>query len=175
MRVLSLRSSTSSKVTESRNAWIWLPSSSQIVGQAFAAIGTAAGGTHLGAACRLDRLVDRQDDLRDTRLVEAAGQAIAAAWATNALHQAGTAQAGKELLQIGQRDFLSGGNIRQRHRLGLRMTRQIDHRHHGVTTLGAELHSNLLMSKRRKVLKTKALLRYCGPPRRDLGKDQLLR
>ena len=126
--------------------WIWLPSSSHrswvrhLLRSARQPV-----GAHLGAARRLDRLVDRQDDFRDPRLGRAARQPIAAARTAHALHQAGAPQPGKKLLQIGQRDFLPGRDIGQRHRLGLRMTRQIDHRHDGVTAFGAELHSILLM------------------------------
>src|SRR4029453_11135808 len=50
----------------------------QVVRQALAAVGAAAGGAHLGAAGRLDRLVDRQDDFRDPRLGRAAPPGISA-------------------------------------------------------------------------------------------------
>ena len=101
MRALSLRSSTSSRVTELRNMWIWLPSSSHrswvrhllrsarqpvapISVQRVALIGSSTA-----------RMISR-----DPRLGRAARQAIAAARTAHALHQAGAAQAGKELLQI---------------------------------------------------------------------------
>src|SRR5262249_35860767 len=117
----------------------------QIVRQTLAAIGTTTGGTHFGATSGADRLVDRQDDLRYPCLARGARQAIAAAWTAYALDQAGPAQTGEQLFQIGQRYFLPGSDIRQRHRLCLGVPRQIDHCHHGITTLGAELHSILLM------------------------------
>src|SRR5262249_53762646 len=67
----------------------------QIMGQAFAAIGAAAGGAHFGAARRLDGLVDRENDLRHARLGRAARQTIAAARTAHALDQTGAAQAGE--------------------------------------------------------------------------------
>ena len=72
----------------------------QVVGEALAAIGPAAGGAHFGAARGGDRLVDRQNDLRNPRLGRAARQAVTTAGATHALDQLGTAQAGKKLLEI---------------------------------------------------------------------------
>jgi hypothetical protein len=79
--------------------------------QGLATIGAAAGGTHFGAARCADGFVDRQDDFRDPRFSRPSRQAITAAWAAYALHQAGAAQAGKKLLQIGQRDFLPCGDV----------------------------------------------------------------
>jgi len=114
--------------------WIWfaqfLP---QIVGQALAAIGAAAGGAHLGAARRLDRLVDRQDDFRHARVGGAACQAIAAARTAHALHQAGPGAGGQKSCsrydkEISCRVAMSDSD----NRLGLRMTGQIDHRHDGI-------------------------------------------
>ena len=99
-------------------------------------------------------------------------QAIAAAWSAHALDQSGPPQSGEQLLEVGQRDFLPGRNVRQGNRLGLGMTRQINHRHYGVTTLGAELHSILLVRdfpassspERPKRLETGASLTICPTP-----------
>mgnify|MGYP003344420052 CR=1 FL=1 len=144
----------------------------QVVGQALAAVGAAAQGAHLRAARRLDRLVDRQDDFRHPRLDRGPRQAIAAAWSAHALDQSGPPQPGEQLLEIRQRDFLPGRDVRQGNRLGLGMTRQINHRHYGVTTLGAELHSILLVRdfpassspERPKRLETGASLTICPTP-----------
>jgi multidrug efflux pump subunit AcrA (membrane-fusion protein) len=57
------------------------------------------------------------------------------------------AQAGEQLLQIGQRDLLPVGDLGQGHSPAaaaiLGMRGQVGHRHHGVTSLGAQSHSRV--------------------------------
>ncbi len=77
------------------------------------------------AACGADRFVDRQDRIGDAGVVDRAGQQIAAARTTHRLHQAGPAQFGEELFEIGQRNFLAAGNIGERDRSALAVGRQI--------------------------------------------------
>jgi len=64
-----------------------------------------------GAAGRADRLVHSQDDVRHPGLVDCGRQPVSTAGAANTLDQTALAQPGEELLEIGQRDFLSLGDL----------------------------------------------------------------
>jgi hypothetical protein len=54
------------------------------------------------------------------------------------------------------------------------MTGQIDHRHHGVTTLGAELHSILLICPTPKGLENQGVSTIFQPPQWGSGQKPTL-
>src|SRR5258708_11614856 len=112
----------------------------QIVGQAAALVAAAPGGRAGGAACGPDRLVDGQDNVRDSRLAGGESEEVAATRAAHAAHQPALAQPGEELFEVGQRDFLAIGDLGERHRIAVAMLGEIDHRHDGVASLGAQPH-----------------------------------
>src|SRR5689334_5272191 len=117
----------------------------EIMRQAACLVAAAAGRRAGRAARRADRLVDREDDVGDARAIGAARQEIAAARPAHALDEITGAQLGEKLLEIRERDFLPLGDLGKRDRLAAAMLGEIDHRHHGVASFGAESHSLTLL------------------------------
>lgn len=87
------------------------------MGHTAALVVVAAGRRARRAAGGLDRFVDGQDDIGNPHISGLARQKIAAAGAAHAFDQPALAQAAKQLLQIGQGNFLAIGDIGQSHRL----------------------------------------------------------
>src|SRR5437867_7213697 len=82
----------------------------QIVGKTSAAVAAAADRRARAAAHRMERLVDRNDDVGDPRLVAVVREEIAAAWPAHAADQPAATQFGEQLFEVGQRDLLPGGD-----------------------------------------------------------------
>src|SRR5579885_2874768 len=102
----------------------------EIMGETAALAATAAHRRARRAARGADRLIDRQDDVGDARFVRAMTEQVAAARTAHALDEAGGAQLGEELLEIGERDLLPLRDLRKRDRTALAVLGEIDHRHH---------------------------------------------
>ncbi|MOA44972.1 hypothetical protein D3C78_1673200 [compost metagenome] len=69
-----------------------------------------------------------------------ARQLVATTRPAYAADQVASAQLGEQLLEIGQGNTLTLGNIGKGHRPVLRMQRQIEHRGDGVTAFGGQAH-----------------------------------
>ena len=67
-----------------------------------------------------------------------------AAWAPDAFHEIAPAELCKKLLQIGERNLLTVGNLGERNGAAARMAGEIGHRHHRIASLRGELHDLLL-------------------------------
>ena len=117
--------------------------------QTSAAVDAAAGRNTGGTSHRVDRFVDRENDIRDARIVAVMNQQIAAARAAHAFDEPATAQLGEELLEEGQRNFLALGDFGKADRRTIAVAREIDHRHHGIAALGAEPHGFALATRGR--------------------------
>ena len=94
-------------------------------------------------AGHVDALVNRLDDLPDIDLAERPAQPITPTRATCAGNQASASQAGKQLLEIGQGQFLPGSDIRETQRAGSCMQGKIEHGRHGIAPASGELHGYL--------------------------------
>ena len=68
-------------------------------------------------------------------------QAVAAARPAHALDEAALAQPREELLEIGERNLLSLGDLGERDGLAAAVLGEVDHRHHRVASLGAQPHA----------------------------------
>ena len=84
-----------------------------------------------------------------TRDIRERGEEVAAAWTPHALDEPAAAQFREELLEEGQRNFLALGNVGQTDGRTIAVAREIDHRHHGVSGLGAKLHGFALATRGR--------------------------
>ena len=109
----------------------------QVVGEAGVAL---LAVTPAIAAGHIYTLVHRFDDLSDIDLTERPAQPIAPAGATCAGNQASASQAGKQLLEIGQGQFLPRGDIRKSQRAGSCVQGKIEHGCHGIAPASGELH-----------------------------------
>ena len=89
---------------------------------------------------RVDRLVDREDDVGDRHRVGGARQAVAAARAAHAFDQPVPAQLAEQLLEVGQRDLLALADAGQRDRALGAVHRDVDHRRDGESSFGSESH-----------------------------------
>jgi hypothetical protein len=58
------------------------------------------------------------------------------------------AQLAEKLFQVGKRYLLALGDVGQGDRFALGMGRDIDHGHHGVSSLGTEFHAKFLLTDR---------------------------
>ena len=95
----------------------------------------AVGG--LGDALdRRDRALQRLDDLGHRDLGGRAREHVAAARAAPRVDQAGLAQARDEVLQVGERQAVVLGDLRQRNRVLAGSPSQLDHHAHAVLGLG---------------------------------------
>src|SRR5712691_11326082 len=112
----------------------------EIMGQTSAAIAAAADRFAGGTSHRVERLVDRDDNVGNPDLVAVMPQAIAAAGPAHAADQATAPQLGKELLEIGERDLLPFGDLGERDRVAAAVPGEVDHRHHRIAAPGADLH-----------------------------------
>src|SRR3954468_874487 len=108
--------------------------------QTSAAVAAAADRLPGRTSHGVDRLVDREDDIGDTRRVAVMREKISAARPADALDEAAATQFREELFEIGQRGLLALGNLGERYRLAIAVAGEVDHRHDGVAALGAELH-----------------------------------
>src|SRR5258708_33530298 len=77
---------------------------------------------------RIDRFVDREDDVGHRNLGQILGEAITAPWTAYAVHERSTAQLAEQLLKIRQRDFLALADLRKCYRATAMAHAQIDHR-----------------------------------------------
>jgi len=57
-------------------------------------------------------------------------------------HESPPAQTGEQLLEVGLRDLLALGDLGHRRRLLAAPPGEVDHRHHGIASLGRKLHAN---------------------------------
>src|SRR6266478_8031961 len=99
-----------------------------------------------GALGRVERLVDRGDDVRHRDLLRAAREVIAAARTAHAGDQLRAAQLAEQLLQIGKRNVLALADGRQRDRAAILAQRQIDHGGHREPALRRQSHGYLYLS-----------------------------
>ena len=83
----------------------------------------------------VDALADGGDDLGNGNVLRVAGQPIAAARTTQALDQTMPLEAGKQLLEIGQRDTLIFGDSGKGHRPFGMVNSQIQHGRYSITAL----------------------------------------
>src|SRR5207344_206122 len=88
-------------------------------------------------------------DVADPHVVLVMRQQVPAAGAAHAPDQPAAAQLGKQLLEIGERNLLPLGDLGERDRVAVAVPREIDHRHHRIAALGAELHGCALAARRR--------------------------
>src|SRR5690348_3709282 len=117
----------------------------EIMRQAATLVAGATRGGARRAAGGADRLVDRKDNIGNARSGRAMREEIAAARAAHALDEVGAAQLRKQLLEIGERDFLTLGDLGEGDRLARAVLGEIDHGHHRVTPLRAQPHSLALL------------------------------
>ena len=68
------------------------------------------------------------------------GEQVPAARPAHRADEAAAAELGEELLEIGERDLLTLGDVGEGDRLAAAVRGEVDHRHDGVASLGAELH-----------------------------------
>src|SRR5215468_6074270 len=114
-----------------------------------AAVDAAPGSPAGGTSYRLDRLVDGGNDIGDPRIIAVVRQQITTARAAHAFDETVAAQFREELFEIGQRNLLTLSDIGQADRRTIAMAREVDHRHHRITGLGAELHGLALATRGR--------------------------
>src|SRR6185295_12441405 len=100
----------------------------QVMGDAPALVALATHARADWATCRADGLVNRENDVRNARLVERTSWKVAAARSSHTADQAAAAKFGKELLEVRERNLLALGDIRQAHRRAATMAGKIDHR-----------------------------------------------
>src|SRR3954453_5816340 len=115
-----------------------------MVGIGFPGTDDRAVGVGGDALDRRDRALERLDDLGHRDVVGAAGQQVAAARSTPALHQPGLAQAGDEVLEVGQRQRVGLGDLGQRDRRVAGAGGQLDEDADAVLGLGGEHHRCLI-------------------------------
>ena len=87
----------------------------------------------------IDRLGQPGRAQAEADALQAARQALAQ------IRTATTAQAAEQLLEVGQRDLLTGADGGQRHRACALAQRQIDHRSNGKTAFCCESHNSFLV------------------------------
>src|SRR5258706_6396337 len=92
---------------------------------AFLIVVTVFLATALG---RIDRFVDREDDVGDRNLSQILGEAITAPWTPYAANERSPPQLAEQLLKIGQRDFLALADLCKCHRATAMAHAEIDHR-----------------------------------------------
>ena len=115
-------------------------------------LGVVAGAQHRG-----DRAFERAQHLGHRDRGRRSGQLVAAVGAAGADHQARLAQADDQLLQVGAREILLGGDLGEGRRTGAEMAPELDHQADAVLALGAErdgaaaVERELLGSRRRVV------------------------
>ena len=87
---------------------------------------------------RRDRALQGAEDLAHPDVGRGTGQLVAAARAAGAGDEAGVAEAHDELLEVGPRQVLVGGDVRQAGRSGPEPTPELDHEPHAVLALRTE-------------------------------------
>src|SRR5438445_892862 len=97
--------------------------------------GIALGGADL----RLDRTLERTDDVAGRDLRRIPGEQVAAPGAALPVHQARSPQRRDELLEIRERQILALGDGVQRHRPLTPVAREIDHEAHPVFAAGGDV------------------------------------
>jgi hypothetical protein len=90
------------------------------------------------AASRVDALVQRIHDLRDTESIGRHAEAITAATPSRTCHQTGTAQARKKLLEVRQGNALPLRDVWQANRTGMLIQREIQQRSDRVMCFGGD-------------------------------------
>src|SRR5580700_10220338 len=116
----------------------------QIMSEASGAVAAAADWRAGSATGRAYRLVDRQNNVGNARVAAVPRQQITAARTAHALDEPILAQHCEELLEVGERDFLSFGDFGERDRVATAVLGKINHRHHRVAPLGAQPHFPVL-------------------------------
>src|SRR3712207_3052554 len=92
------------------------------------------------ALCRIQGLVDSDDDVRHRHLMRWASQVITAAWTTHGFYDFMPAQFSEQLLQIRQGNFLALADSRKRHRSIVLAHCQVNHRSYGKTAFCCQTH-----------------------------------
>jgi hypothetical protein len=115
----------------------------QVVGHAAAFVLAVFLAATLG---RVERLVDRGDDIGDRDLGELAGERVAAARAAHALDQSVAPQLAEQLLEIGKRDALALADSGKRYRTLAAVHGEIEHRGYRKPSLRGQSHGALLAS-----------------------------
>ena len=119
----------------------------QIMRQTPAAIGhTALAGIGI-ATCHANRLIHGHHNIGYAQQIGAARQHVTAAGSAHALDQTGLAQFAEQLLQIGQGNILTVGNIGERHGVVFSVhdgaAGEIHHRHNRIAAFGTKFHVRL--------------------------------
>src|SRR3954469_6080132 len=120
-----------------------------VPGLGFARADDLAVGVGGDALDRGDGTLERLDVLGHRDLVGGAGEQVAAAGAAPALHQLRLAQAGDEVLEVGERQPVGLGDLGQRHRTRVRAARQLDEDADAVLGFGGEHHGGVKTLLRR--------------------------
>ena len=94
---------------------------------------------------RVERLVDRGDDVGHRDALRRLREVVAAAGAAHARHQLGAAQLAEQLLEVGKRNVLALADGGERHRAAVLAHRQIDHRGDREPAFGGESHGGFLI------------------------------
>ena len=113
----------------------------QIMREALVAALTAVGLP--GALGRVDQLIHRDDDVSDCDFRDGAGQPVAATRPTRAFHQAASAHAPEELLEVGERNALALADLVQSNRSLLAVHRQVEDGRDSESALCRESHELL--------------------------------
>src|SRR6266851_7679627 len=112
-----------------------------------------------GADLRLDRPLERADDVTGGDIARIARERVAAARAALALHQPGLAQTRDELLEVRLRQLLARSDRMQAHGTAAVMAREVDHEAHAVFTACGDVESGLGSN-------SEHFTRYCRRARR---------
>src|SRR5690606_30930722 len=86
------------------------------------------------------RFIHRVDDVDDANELGRPAQTVAPTGPAHAGHQVVAPQFREQLLEIGEGNTLTLGDICQVHRAGICMNRQIQQRSHGVSAFGCQTH-----------------------------------
>ena len=92
---------------------------------------------------RIERLVDRDDDVGDRDHLGATREVVPAARPANGLDDLMATEFAKQLLEVGQGDVLALADTRKRHRALLLAQCQVNHRRNGETAFRGESHDVL--------------------------------
>ncbi|MNC86429.1 hypothetical protein D3C83_20910 [compost metagenome] len=93
---------------------------------------------------RVERLVDRDDDVGDRDVRREARKVISAAWPAHARHKLRAPQPPEQLLQIGKRNVLPLADGRERNGAVRLAHGQIHHRRNRKPALGSKSHLDFL-------------------------------
>ena len=92
---------------------------------------------------RIERLVDRMNDVGNGNRLQGLGQVVATTGSANAGNQLAATQFAEQLLEVGKGNLLPLADAGERYRTGMLAQCKIDHRGYGKTSFGRQSHGNL--------------------------------